>query len=275
MKSSRHLRIEEVKLTPGQEWVDQTATWRFVRNAGGAAYWLDPAKPRSFTQGELLVVAPPVKAVVRASQLNDTALHGFRFAPDLLFGIFTLAERHFFQTEAALPGRLVQFLPSTHPITQRFAELGSPGAHQDLGERLEVLGLAVEFFNEGRAPYHLPPARGLSAQHRFHQIISQMPDLEILQHTPEDLARLCGCSPRHFNRLFREYFGESPRGRQTELLLLKARQLLWDTEAKVVQIALDCGYRSLGLFHSLFKRRFGLTPSELRSEAARDNGKFP
>src|SRR5260370_36369243 len=99
-----------------------------------------------------------------------------------------------------------------------------------------------------------------------------MPDIETIRPTPEALAGLCGCSPRHFNRLFREHFGESPRARQTELRLLKARQLLGDADAKIIQVALDSGYHSLSLFNALFKRRFGMSPSAWRQKTARAGG---
>ena len=89
----------------------------------------------------------------------------------------------------------------------------------------------------------------------------------MINHTPAQLASLCGCSGRHFNRLFRSCFGISVRARQTELRLLKARQLLTETEKKVLEIAVDSGYRNLSLFNLLFKRQFGMTPSETRRKA--------
>lgn len=271
MKTSGPLSIQAVTLPPGQEWTDETEAWRFIRVNRGAAYWLGPGGPRLFTEGELLVLAPSVKGAVRASQLNEVALAGFNFVPESLCGFFTLAERHFFESGAARAIEPARFLPSTHPLAARFAELDSsrPAAGQSLADRAEVLGLAVAYFDEGISSHPLPATRGVSAQYRFQQIIRQMPDIEIVRHTPKSLAGLCGCSPRHFNRLFRQHFGESPRARQTELRLLKARQLLGDTDSKIIQVALDSGYHSLSLFNSLFKRRFGVSPSGWRRKMSR------
>ena len=70
-------------------------------------------------------------------------------------------------------------------------------------------------------------------------IIQQMPENELVRHTPEQLATLCECSTRHFSRLFRKHFGTSVRSRQTELRLLKARQLLLETDAKITSVALS------------------------------------
>jgi hemolysin activation/secretion protein/AraC-like DNA-binding protein len=79
-----------------------------------------------------------------------------------------------------------------------------------------------------------------------------------------ELAGQLHCSERHFSRLFREEFGLPLRARQIELRLQRARQLLADSDAKVISVAYDSGYRHLGLFNAMFKKRFGVTPSEWR-----------
>jgi len=51
-----------------------------------------------------------------------------------------------------------------------------------------------------------------------------------------------------------------------ELRLQRARHLLASSNAKIIHVALDSGYRHLGLFNILFKRRFGMTPSQWRRQ---------
>jgi len=80
-----------------------------------------------------------------------------------------------------------------------------------------------------------------------------MPDSEIINHSPEQLARLCGCSPRHSTGSSKAFW-RIRAARQTELRLLKARQLLVDTEAKVVRCAGQRLSQSESV-QSLFKRR--------------------
>ena len=118
---------------------------------------------------------------------------------------------------------------------------------------------------------------GTSASRRFERLITQMTDTEFINRSPEQHAQLCGCSLRHFNRLFREHFGASPRARQTELRLIKAWQILasTDTNARIAQVASDVGYRNVGLFNTLFKDRFGMTPSECREQAAAAGSQNP
>lgn len=265
--SSGQLRIGELKLAPGEEWVDQGAAWRLVRLWSGTAYWLDPASPRALLEGELLVLGPGIKGVIRASQLGEAVLHWFPFDPSVLCGFFTLPERHWFESSAGRSIPPVQFLPSAHPISEEMTRLlQRQPPDSELVKRGEALVLALRVLT--RAMPSLDPLehRAAAARDRFCEVISRMADIELIRHTSEELARLCGCTPRHFNRLFRAHFGESPRARQTELRLLKARQLLDGSDQMVAQIAADCGYRSLSLFNSLFKRRFGVSPSEWRQQ---------
>ncbi len=268
MNALAHLVLEELRLQPGQEWNGAPPrAWRFAFLQTGAAYWLGPPKTRCIAEGELLVLPPEVRGSIRASQLNEVLLLTFSFAPDLLAGLFNLSERHFFEHKASESPQ-VSFLPSTHAATKRFMHLTSgAGGHGSLLRRVEALGVVAAVFNEELAKHHPLESLSPSASRRFEELIAQLPDGEFVNHPPVELARLCACSPRHFNRLFREHFGVSVRARQTELRLLKARKMLKSTEAKIIDVALDCGYRNLSLFNSLFKRRFGVTPTEWRQQA--------
>lgn len=270
MTASGQLQIEELKLVAGEEWVDESRAWRLVRLRSGTAYWLDTTQPCNLAEGELLVIAPNVKAVIRASQLGEALFNWFGFDPHILYGFFTMAERHWFETTASQSIAPFQFLPSTHPISVEMTALVKRcPPNPQIIQRGEALVLALKLLTQAMPHSERSEGRTAAAHERFNQVISHMPDIELIQHTSEELARMCGCTPRHFNRLFRAQFGESPRARQTELRMLRARQLLDSSDQMVAQIANDCGYRSLSLFNSLFKRRFGMSPSEWRHQLAR------
>jgi AraC-like DNA-binding protein len=74
------------------------------------------------------------------------------------------------------------------------------------------------------------------------------------------------CSPRHVTRLFREELGASFREKQIELRLARACQLLANSNAKVVEVALESGYQSSSVFSELFKRRYGVSPGQWRRQ---------
>jgi len=259
------LQLQELKLAAGDEWIEKPEGWRLVLLHKGLAYWLGTSKPRAITEGEMLVIAPRVTGLIRASQLAEVQLRWFSFDPSVVCGLFTMAERQWLESTAGGALDPVQFLPSTHPITEAMTTLSERTRAEPLIiQRGEALLLALRLLAQGIPPVESVVGRVAAAHDRFHQIVAQMPDTELIRRTSEELAGLCGCTPRHFNRLFRAQFGQSPRVRQTELRLLKARSLLESGENTVPQIAADCGYRSLSLFNSLFKRRFGFSPSEWR-----------
>jgi AraC-like DNA-binding protein len=264
MKHPEHLRIDQVQLAPGQEWTLPSHAWRVLRLSKGEAYWLDAAMPRAIAQGELMVLAPGTEGILRASQLNTVVVDWFVFDLDLLCGFFTVAERYLLQKAVGVTIGSIQILPGSHALPQSMAELLEDCAGPELIQRGELLLVALQVLAPALPSPEQNTTRGAPAHDRFNQIFSHMPEMELIQHSAEQLAHMCGCTTRHFSRLFREQFGQSPRSRQTELRLLKARELLDSSDQTVLQVATECGYRSLSLFNSLFKRRFGMTPSQWR-----------
>jgi AraC-like DNA-binding protein len=266
---SVQLEILEIRVSPGQEWSAESNQWRFIFLESGTAYWLEPVKPRELARGELLIVGPATQCVIRASQLAEVVLHWFGFRPKALLGFLSVAERERIENSATSALGSANCLPSTHPLSTEMAALHDC-RHTDsqLVKRAKTLLLALRFLAQSMPALDAALRRGGGAKQRFDEIISRMPDTELVQHSSQELAQLCGCTPRHFNRLFRRRFGTPTRARQTELRLLKARQLLETSAEPVAHIAADCGYHSLSLFNSLFRRRFGMSPSEWRNKAS-------
>ena len=114
---------------------------------------------------------------------------------------------------------------------------------------------------------------------RLAELAAGIPESELLRHTAGDLARHCGCSVRHLRRLFAERFGASIIQRQITWRIEQAKRLLFDTDAKVIDIANECGFRSLGQFNKTFKRLTRQSPGAWRAAtvegAARRRRMFP
>ena len=66
--------------------------------------------------------------------------------------------------------------------------------------------------------------------------------------------------------MFLKEFGVAFRARQIELRLQRALKLLVESNDKIIAIANDSGYRHIGLFNAMFKKRFGVTPSDWRQQ---------
>ncbi len=83
------------------------------------------------------------------------------------------------------------------------------------------------------------------------------------------LARLSGLSQFHFLRLFRALTGETPKQYVLRLRLERAALRLVLLRSRLVDIALDCGFRNHETFTRAFRRRFNTSPTEYRATSAR------
>jgi AraC-like DNA-binding protein len=80
----------------------------------------------------------------------------------------------------------------------------------------------------------------------------------------DDIAAAQGISPRYLQKLL-ERKGISFSSRVNNLRLQTACAALAQSKASVTDIALRCGFRDLSYFNRLFRRRFGETPTTVRS----------
>lgn len=82
----------------------------------------------------------------------------------------------------------------------------------------------------------------------------------------EDVARRQGISPSYIRALFERQGGSFTDFLVSERLLLARRKLASprSLNRSVAEIAYSCGFNDLSYFNRAFKRRFGLTPREVR-----------
>lgn len=86
--------------------------------------------------------------------------------------------------------------------------------------------------------------------------------------TLEELAALVYLSPSRFSDIFRRTVGMSPLLYLIHLRLDNAYTLLQTTDRKIVDIAMECGFRTLSNFNRLFKRHIGTEPRSIRTQTA-------
>src|SRR5262249_6578395 len=79
------------------------------------------------------------------------------------------------------------------------------------------------------------------------------------------VAKAAHLSPFHFHRMFKIAFSQTPMQFLQERRLGAARRLLATTQVPITSICFAIGFESLGSFSWLFRRRFGLSPSEFRA----------
>jgi AraC-like DNA-binding protein len=83
------------------------------------------------------------------------------------------------------------------------------------------------------------------------------------------LASFVNVNPFHLSHLFTKHTGLNLKHFHQLIRLKAAKTILAETTLSITDVALECGYDSLGTFASMFKKAVGLTPTEFRTYANR------
>lgn len=86
------------------------------------------------------------------------------------------------------------------------------------------------------------------------------------QHAVADLARLAAMSERTFARRFVAETGTTPHQWITEQRVLRARELLEETDLSVEDVARDAGFGTAALLRHHFTKCTGVSPTAFRSQ---------
>ena len=78
----------------------------------------------------------------------------------------------------------------------------------------------------------------------------------------ESLAASAGYSARHFTRIFKETYHDTPSDYMMTLRIEKACYLLKKSKYQISEVARLCGYDNANYFWRIFKKRKGMSPSE-------------
>lgn len=96
--------------------------------------------------------------------------------------------------------------------------------------------------------------------------------LYIDQHFCEDislktLSKQASVTPAHFSRVFKQLIGMNITAYMMTKRIIRAKQLLGETDFNISVIAEMCGFGSVPHFHAMFKRILGITPAAARKLA--------
>ncbi len=125
--------------------------------------------------------------------------------------------------------------------------------------------LAVHLVRQyGKRDSTVPARRGALPAFKL-QLIVRMMEVGLDQaFNLKSLAAEAGLSAFHFSRVFKQSTGSSPSDYFIQLKMAEARRLLRETEASIIQIALDLGYSSPSHFAQVFRRQVGVSPRDYR-----------
>ncbi|MNG23471.1 HTH-type transcriptional regulator YesS [compost metagenome] len=79
----------------------------------------------------------------------------------------------------------------------------------------------------------------------------------------EDLSKQLYLSRNYLNRMFKKATGETFTNYLIRLRLEKAKVLLAEGKYMIYEISEKVGYKNVAYFSSIFKKHFGMNPSEL------------
>lgn len=260
-----HLKLLKVRLTEKSHWAHSPSGLHFVFPTHGSAACLTPRSSMTICPGDLLVKDGGTVARI----IPDTKT--------FVFSTFSLSFQHLMPLlTAGEMSSLAQvlerlkapkvFLATATVATrchQLLASLPS-AALESRGHLLRIAALVLEHeFQNLRAQRQTGTPKDL----RLLQRLDMLSTDELVESSVEELAGRIGCSRRHLNRLFHQHFKASMATLKMELRLRKAASLLSNRNARIIDIAAECGFNHLGLFNSSFRKRFGNSPTQWRARA--------
>lgn len=137
--------------------------------------------------------------------------------------------------------------------------------------RMRRIAALASLLEELAAASESLPAVSVQADRRIQRL---EPALEKLQNelqsgvspSVEALARECALSPAAFRRLFHEEMGMSPQDYVTHCRVMRAQQLLLQTDASVAEISQLVGFQDASGLNRQFSKLFGRSPREIRKQ---------
>ncbi len=110
------------------------------------------------------------------------------------------------------------------------------------------------------------PALPAEAPDWFRHACGELAKPEHFRQGAPALAKLAGRSPEHVARVTRAWLHETPSDYVNRVRMQYAARQLAMTDAKIMDIVLDCGLANLSHFYRLFRRQFGITPQTYREQ---------
>lgn len=179
--------------------------------------------------------------------------------------------------QAVLSGAVVSAPPNGLRDEDLFARLWAERGRNEAAWRRMHLGeiearlrrLALEGWHTRLAPANSVGALGVDRGGMRHveAVLRFVADNFSRPVTVSEIAEAVHLSPSRATPLFRKVMGMSIKQHLTRTRLSHARMLLTETDAKVVSIALDSGFRSLSSFYAAFTEAYATSPAQYRKAA--------
>lgn len=209
--------VEDFRLAEGLEMTGADDGWMCAQLREGLAYRLGADTAEDLAPGGVVLLLPGNRVVLRASQLRPCIIRRFEMRVESMAGILTIEEEAALRCLEEAKARTGWTLSPEHPAALELSSV-SAGFGRSPGQRIQLLGLALDIV--GPLPNFEDDSDAASsptATERFRRLMSEIPEGELMQSSPDDLARRCRCTVRHLNRLFRQTYGVALRAKLRDL----------------------------------------------------------
>ena len=267
MLAQDYLTLRMVRLKPPEEWLHEQVGLAFVFPKGGAGKCLAGTFSQRLAPGDVLVLDGAAGSKVCAPDRGDIVFAFFSVCFEHLLPLFAGNEISLLQgvTDDFKHAKLY---PASTPLAVECHRLLAEVPPQfNLDHRSQLLRVAAAILTVEFTNAHSRRVGFIRPDEHMIQVFEKLSAADLVGLSVPDLAARFGCSRRHLNRLFHHYFGVSVAALRMEMRLLKAVALLRNPDAKVINVAEECGFNHLGLFNTCFKRRFGTSPGQWRKTA--------
>lgn len=154
-------------------------------------------------------------------------------------------------------------------VSERFSQMLTCSPIQRLAHFLEILSVLIHV-PEGECPILSEKEFSLSSTSIHHKAIDRVIRYTIERHAEDisldDVLKVAHMSKPTFSRQFKRHTGKTFVDFLNEIRLDQVRRALLETEESISRVALQSGFGNLSHFNRLFRRHFGISPSEFRKK---------
>lgn len=125
----------------------------------------------------------------------------------------------------------------------------------------------VAYLLQQHAQLPAASATGSLAGSRLQKILAYIAERLADEISVVELADACAMSQSHFSREFSKSVGLPPHQYLMKLRLERARETLLDSDARVIDVAMELGFTNASHFARAFARRYGIAPAAFRQLA--------
>lgn len=267
MVDNDNLNLRTIRLKAAEQWKSHGVGFLFVLANAGVGNYVSGPFTRHLLPGDVLVVKISDNYSIHVPAGVEFDFSFFSISLEPLYTLFSSQEschlQHFADTLKT--ARYYSAAENVAKEAQRLL-MGIPPQF-NFQHRTQLLRVAASVISFELEQAQFRHKAGMRIDNQVGQLFEKLTMTEIMNLSAGEMAVKFNCSRRHLNRLFHQQFGFSVTSLRMEMRLLKAASLLHVPNAKVANVAEECGFNHLGMFNSLFKKRFGANPSRWREGA--------